>query len=205
MTLSKWLRRAIARIEAATSGYLGQVGWFETRASRRAGDREGRPTPWFTYPAIRLLADRVQPGWRVLEFGAGMGTLWWARHVREAVAVEHDPAWATQVEAQGVARVLRGGAHDAAAYLAPALGTGPYDVVVVDGLHRNECLAAAPGLLGEGGFIVLDDAQRPEYQAAVDALRGRGFRVLELHGPQPVSKHPGCTAVLYRDGNLLGL
>jgi hypothetical protein len=29
--------------------------------------------------------------------------------------------------------------------------------------------------------------------------------MLELHGPQPVSKHPGCTSILYRDGNVLGL
>jgi predicted O-methyltransferase YrrM len=205
MSVRLWFRRLLARIEAATSGYLVQVGWIETRAQRVARDTAGRPTPWFTYPAIRFLDDRVEPAWRVLEFGAGMGTLWWSSRVREVVAVEHDAAWATQVSALCDASVLRADGGNADAYVQPALGSGPYDVVIVDGLHRNECLAAAADLVAATGVIVLDDAQREEYRPGIDALRARGFRMLELHGPQPVSKHPGCTAILYRDGNVLGL
>ncbi|MEO7478181.1 MAG: hypothetical protein ABIT64_03000 [Lysobacteraceae bacterium] len=205
MSMRFWFRRQLARIEAATSGYLVQVGWIETRALRVARDTDGRPTPWFTYPAIRLLDDRVQREWRVLEFGAGMGTLWWNVRVREVVAVEHDDAWAMQVSTQCNARVLRTDGSSADVYVQPALGSGPYDVVIVDGLHRNKCLVAAPGLLSETGVVVLDDAQREEYGPGVTALRALGFRSLELHGPQPVSKHPGCTAILYRDGNVLGL
>jgi predicted O-methyltransferase YrrM len=205
MKLPMWVRRWIARIEAGSSGYLDQVGWIRTRAERVARDVRGEAMPWFTYPALHLLAERVQPGWRVLEFGAGMGTLWWSRHVREVVAIEHDADWADQVARECDARLVRVPAVDAADYLRPTFGTGPYDVVIVDGIFRNECLAAAPDLLGNDGVIVLDDAQREEYRPAVDVLRGRGFKLLELHGPQPVSKHPGCTAFLYRDANVLDL
>jgi precorrin-6B methylase 2 len=203
MSIRLSVRRLLARIEAATSGYLVQVGWIQTRASHVARDAAGRPTPWFTYPAIRLLGDRVHREWRVLEFGAGMGTLWWSDRVREVTAVEHDEAWATQVSAQCNARVLRVDGATAESYVRPARGTGPYDVVIVDGLHRNECLAAAPDLLTPAGVIVLDDAQREEYHTGIEALRTLGFRILELHGPQPVSKHPGCTAIAYRDDNVL--
>jgi hypothetical protein len=205
MSVRVWFRRHLARVEAATSGYLVQVGWIGTRAERIARDAAGRPTPWFTYPAIRFLGDRVQPTWRVLEFGAGMGTLWWSGRVREVVAIEHDDAWATQVSTQCSARLLRADGDSAVAYVQQALGSGPYEIVIVDGLHRNECLAVAPGLLTASGVIVLDDAQREEYGSGIDALRAFGFRMLELHGPQPVSKHPGCTAILYRDSNVLGL
>lgn len=205
MSIRPWFRRNIARIEAATSGYLIQVGWIETRAQRIARDAVGHPIPWFTYPAIRLLDDRVQGAWRVLEFGAGMGTLWWTERVLEVVAVEHDVVWATQVSTQCKARVERTDGNSADAYVRPVLGSGPYDVIIVDGLYRNECLAAAPDLLSAAGVIVLDDAQRKEYGPGVAALRALGFRVLELHGPQPVSKHPGCTAILYRSDNVLGL
>lgn len=205
MSLRLWFRRNIARVEAATSGYLVQVGWIETRAQRVARDDAGRPIPWFTYPAIRLLEERARGSWRVLEFGAGMGTLWWSQRVFEVLAIEHDTAWATHVSAQCEARVSQVDGGSVETYVLPALGSGPYDVVIVDGLHRSECLSAAPGLLTKAGVIILDDAQREEYGPSVHALRGIGFRVLELHGPQPVSKHPGCTAILYRDDNVMGL
>jgi hypothetical protein len=53
--------------------------------------------------------------------------------------------------------------------------------------------------------IVLDDAQREGYTPGIELLRTLGFRAIELHGPQPVSKHAGCTAILYRDDNVMGL
>jgi precorrin-6B methylase 2 len=205
MRVPLWLRRIIARLEAATSGYLVQVGWIETRALRLARDASGQPTPWFTYPAVRFLDDRANENWRVLEFGSGMGTIWWCSRVREVVAIEHDAAWADGISRQCSAKVLRGDGGNADAYVGVALLSAPYDIVIVDGIHRNACLEAAPRLLTESGVIVLDDAQREEYRPAVDALLHAGFRLLELHGPQPVSKHPGCTAFFYRSMNVLGL
>lgn len=205
MTIRSWFWRQLARVEAASNGYLGQVGWFNTRATRLAKDAAGNPIPWFTYPAIRLLEERVRPQWRVLEFGAGMGTQWWCERVKEVVAVEHDSKWANHVSSQCRARVLPAGHLSAADYIRPSIGTGSYAVVIVDGLYRNECIELAPDMLDDSGIIVLDDAQRPEYGVGIDHLRSLGFRVLPLHGPQPVSKHPGCTAIFYRDGNILGL
>jgi precorrin-6B methylase 2 len=205
MRLPVWLRRIIARMEAASSGYLAQVGWIETRALGLARDASGQPTPWFTYPAIRLLGDRVQNSWRVLEFGSGMGTVWWSGRVREVIAVEHDADWATSISDQCSAKVVHVDGSDADSYLAPALAAGTFDLVIIDGIHRETCLAAAPGLLADAGVIVLDDAQREEYRLGMARLLALGFRMLELHGPQPVSKHPGCTAFFYRSNNILGL
>ena len=205
MTMPLVIRNWMARAEAATNGYLQQVGWFVTRSKGRALDPDGNPIPWFTYPAIRLLEQRVRPDWRVLEFGAGMGTLWWSQRVHEVVAIEHDAAWADLIASRSSARVLPGSASDPAGYVDKALACGTFQVVIVDGLFRQECLDAVPGLLAPGGVAILDDAQRPEYTQAVAALRQHGFKALELHGPQPVSKHPGCTALFYRRENVLDL
>lgn len=200
-----WARRMLARYEAATSGYFDAMGWFGTRAARRALDAQGQPIPWFTYPAIALLEPRIDRGWRVLEFGSGMGTLWWSARVAEHVAIEHHAGWADMIAAQSRATVHRVDGATPAAYIAPTRGQDHFDVIIVDGIHRNECLVAAPALLAADGIVILDDAQRPEYTPGIDALRAQGFRVLPLHGPQPVSKHPGCTAILYRPDNVLGL
>ena len=200
-----WGRTLLARYEAATSGYLDAMGWFRTRAARRALDARGAPIPWFTYPAIALLSERIDAGWRVLEFGSGMGTLWWSQRVADHVAIEHDAAWAELIAKQTRATIHRVDGATAAAYVAPVEGQERFDVVIVDGIHRNECLLAARDLVVPDGIVILDDAQRPEYASGVDALRAAGFRILPLHGPQPVSKHAGCTAILYRPDNVLGL
>ena len=200
-----WARKLLARYEAATSGYFDAVGWFTTRITRRALDAQGRPTPWFTYPAHALLESRVQKDWRVLEFGSGMGTLWWSTRVAQHVAIEHDPSWADVIAAQSQAILHRVNGTTTESYLAPIHGMERFDVVIIDGIHRNACLLAAPALLSASGVAILDDAHRPEYTTGLEALRTLGFRVLPLHGPQPVSKHPGCTAILYRPDNVIGL
>lgn len=77
--------------------FLSSTGWRRSTLLQQAVDAHG-PVPWFTYPAIRFLAARVRPGWRVLEYGSGNSTRWWAARVREVVAVEHDPAWAARLQ-----------------------------------------------------------------------------------------------------------
>ena len=199
------VREWLARLELAHAGYFDAIGWFRPRAERRARDADGNAIPWFTYPAIAFLADRVPRGVHVLEFGSGMGTVWWARRADTCIAFEHDAAWAAQVRAQCPAdiRLVDGGSPSG--YLAPLDGLGRFQVVVVDGLHRNECLSASIAHVADDGVVVLDDAQRPEYAPGIDVLRTAGYRTLPFHGPQPVSKHAGCTMIFYRPGNLLGL
>jgi hypothetical protein len=199
------LKTLTARYEIATSGYFDVIGWFHTRSTGRAVDAASQPIPWLTYPAIAFLSERVHRDWRVLEFGAGMGTQWWAKRVGFHVALEHDPVWAERIAKTSSAKVLQTSDLSAKRYLAPAIGYGLFDVVIVDGLFRNECLNAACELVSERGVILLDDAQRADYKPAIDSVLARGFRCLPFHGPQPVSKHAGCTATFYRSENVLGI
>lgn len=205
MSLPRLARSWIARLEAGTSGYLDQIGWIRTRVDRAARDTAGNPIPWFTYPAIAFLSARVRPQWKVLEFGAGMGTIWWSSRVAEAKAIEHDESWANLVARQCTARLDHVTNSSPEEYISPAFGAGPYDVVIVDGIFRRECLGAALDLVTDAGVIILDDAQRPEYQPSILNVRSKGFRSIEFHGPQPVSKHLGCTEIFYRDRNVLNI
>jgi len=205
VSIKALFKKNLARIEAATSGYLKQVGWISTRANGLATDVYGNPIPWFTYPAIQLLDERAKSDWHVLEFGAGMGTLWWSRRVIEVTAIEHSADWVAQLSPHSKAHILLSTDDSSTSYIRPVRESGPYDVVIVDGLYRNECMKSAMELVSPYGVIILDDAQREEYWTGIQMLRDAGYRMLPLHGPQPVSKHPGCTAIFYRDRNVLDL
>lgn len=92
---------AVRRLQ---SQFLQSTGWRRSIELGAAVDNDG-PVPWFTYPAIRYLKRLVRPDWRVLEYGSGNSTRWWAAHVAEVVAVEHDPAWAAALRRDQPANV----------------------------------------------------------------------------------------------------
>jgi len=80
-----------------------------------------------------------------------------------------------------------------------------YDLVVVDGVWRNECLPSALQCLSEHGVLVLDNAERAEYAAGRKMLLERGFRELSFVGMGPINHYEWVTSIFYRDGNCLGI
>lgn len=91
-------------IDRLVADYLITSGWTESVRCGEALDSHG-PVPWFTYSATRYLSIIVQDDYRILEFGAGNSTRWWAERVSKVVSVEHDPNWADAVKERNLANV----------------------------------------------------------------------------------------------------
>ncbi len=81
----------------------------------------------------------------------------------------------------------------------------PFDVVLVDGLDRVDCVHAALPALTSAGVIILDDTHRTEYQTLLAQLRQKGYKTLTLYGPKPISIIEAQTTIIYRSDNVLGL
>src|SRR2546425_5977840 len=56
-----------------------------------------RCLPWISYRAARDLHRLITPDWRILEFGAGMSTIWLAQRAKFVVSIESSPDWYQQV------------------------------------------------------------------------------------------------------------
>ena len=80
-----------------------------------------------------------------------------------------------------------------------------YDVVVIDGRDRVNCLKHALERLTPSGVVLLDDSHRPRYAAAHEHAREAGFRSLRLQGLKPRGREIDETTIFYRDGNCLGI
>ena len=54
-----------------------------------------RPVPWVTEQAIEFLESyfETHENPKVLEFGAGSSTVWFAKRTNQLTSVEHDPKW----------------------------------------------------------------------------------------------------------------
>jgi FkbM family methyltransferase len=89
-------KTASEMLELFIGDYLEGSGWMESVRTRSPLDKEG-PVPWYTYPAIEFLKGIVDSRWKVLEFGCGHSSLWWAARCAYVCAVEHDSAYSQHI------------------------------------------------------------------------------------------------------------
>ena len=189
--------------------YFNSTGLYRSYRENRPVSAAGEALPWFNYPLIRLLEERLHDGLRVFEYGSGYSTLFFARHCGSVHSVEHNADWVALLEAKLPANASLSTCAAGPRYLAAAEeaanAAGPFDLVLVDGLDRELCLPFAARALTPGGVIILDDSHRSAYVAAVEELTTLGFRALRFFGPKPNALIEAQSLLLYRADNVLGL
>lgn len=124
--------------------------------------------PWISPAAIDFLAGILTPDMEVIEHGSGGSTLFMAERVSKVTAYEVDPDWQAIVKQKAPAnvRIISRGTHN-------IRKAKQVDLLFIDGeplKDRCEWLAYAEDFVKPGGWIVLDNANRPEYKAERDAL-----------------------------------
>ena len=156
--------------------------------------------PWWNVAAAqqvdRFLAGRAEA--RVFEYGSGASTVWLARRSREVVSVEHDAGWlaivAPLAERCGNATVLKRDLPGTGYTQAIAEIGGQFDLIVVDGRRRMDCLAAALAHRAPGGIIVVDDTGRSRYRAGIAAS---GLKADRHFGRSYCVPYPDFTTILH--------
>lgn len=189
-------------------GALREDGWFRSFREQASVDAQGLPIPWLTYPAINFLAPRLRPDMALFEFGCGGSTLWWASRVQKVVSCEHDRAWYERIAPKVPANVTlrhieleRGGEYCRAAAQSGEL----FDVLVVDGRDRVNCIHHSLAALKPEGVIIWDNSDRSEYEEGYQALFEKGFKKIAFKGMAPIIGVKNETGVFYRPENCLGI
>jgi hypothetical protein len=174
--------------------------------------------PMMTFDAIEWLGDYLRQEMQVFEYGSGGSTVFFARRVDRLVSVEHDPDWYAWTQGRlgdlgppALTYVLQPpepGAQDGFGSTDPRyrgmhFGSyvraidpypdGAFDLVSVDGRARAACVDRAVGKVKGGGFLLLDNSDRDEYAAAMEALTP--FRRIDFRGLAPYSTDLGQTSV----------
>lgn len=169
-------------------------GLGRTLESKIPEAADGSPLPWYTYPAIEYCNQINAEGCNIFEFGSGNSSLYWARKGAKVWCVEHDAEWH--------ATMARKSAHLQALMLqeekdgyAAAIGaTGEtFDIVIVDGMWRNESADAALPYLREGGLIILDNSDW--YHDTAEFLRSKGFFQVDFNGFGPCNPYCWTTSL----------
>lgn len=186
--------------------YLAHNGWFKSFRSGKSIDISGRALPWFVYSAISFMEERLPGDATVFEYGSGEGTAWWADKAGLVHSVEHNLKWKEKLEPElpGHVRILYrelGNGYESAVNQ----GGIRYDVIILDGRNRDNCILFAVKNLSERGVIIFDDSNWKKYQETIGFIRTKGFRQMPFRGLSPIEFRQCETSVFYRDGNLLGI
>ena len=192
-------------------GYIWEAGFLRSFRTKRPLSVKGEDIPWLTYPFIDFIGERLQPSFRLFEFGAGASTRYYARHVASVDTVEHNSKWVpklTEEEKKKIQVYIR--PPDQASYTNILSEINKeYHIIVVDAIEftqghaRLACLKSAINHLTEDGVIILDDTEDPIYQKSKLFIKEKGFRHIDFYGPKALVYTGSCTTIYYRPGNCL--
>lgn len=135
--------------------------------------------PLWAPGAADMIADfiRAQSGRaRVLEFGSGGSTRFLLDLGAEVVAVEHHKGWAEAVleaaDQQGLKDrlTLLHREQPYSGVVAEFEKDTSFDILLVDGRDRMDCLRGALPFVRPGGLVLVDDSQRTRYWPAFQIL-----------------------------------
>jgi len=136
-------------------------------------------TPWLVPVAIdylRLKMIRIIElggSLKVIETGSGGSTLFFAEFADQLLSFEHSRKWFNLVdkELEGYDRTRIELRFDPDY---PAKGLryidSDYDIALIDGRGRVKSIASVVSRIKDGGYLILDNAERPRYKIAVKAL-----------------------------------
>jgi predicted O-methyltransferase YrrM len=129
-----------------------------------------QPRPWLSDDATAYLESILTPEMNVIEHGSGGSTLWFAARVTSVTAYEQDSDWYREVKARAPQNVtVKIGEF-------PPYDDNLFDLLLIDGepvQDRGEWITSAPFIVKPCGWVVLDNANRPEYVIEREWLRGK--------------------------------
>ncbi|WP_337873064.1 hypothetical protein [Ignavibacterium sp.] len=190
-------------------GYLSDEGWFSSLNSGESVDKFGEPIPWFTYPAIDFLKERLNKNMTVFEYGSGSSTLFFANRVKEIISFETDRSWFEKVKSKlppNASIILFDENNSAISYpkvIDPL--NKKFDIIIVDAIERNEVLLNSINYLKEDGVVILDNSDRDEYRNTMDELKKFHFKRIDFWGIQAAYLNKTCTTIFYKSENCLGI
>ena len=189
-------------------GYLVDTGWIKSFLHKEPLDKDGKPIPWLVYPAISFLRKRLNADMSLFEYGCGNSTIYFSQAVKKVVSAEHSRQWFEKIKArvENNAEVIFSELDENGKYCRTIKTTGVrYNIIIIDGEDRVNCIKNCLENLTEDGVIILDDSDRNEYDSGIKFLVQKGFKRLDFWGISAGFMNYKATTIFYRGLNCLNI
>ncbi len=185
--------------------YLETSGWLNSLHLGKPVNQEAKPIPWYTYPAIEFIENKINTNFRVFEYGSGNSSLWWSERVTQVISMESDANWFEYIKKNMPSNVELYLIEDDLEY-ASAINQYEdhyFDVIIIDGINRNQCAEFALSKIKDQGFIIFDNTDDHRYAEGVKKLLESGFIRIDFYGMIPSYLYKNCTSIFFKDIKLL--
>jgi len=172
--------------------------------------------PWITFKAERFLRKILRKDMIVFEYGSGSSTLYFSRRVARIFSIEHHREWFEHIQQILSEQSIKNAdcrliepetltENQPNVYLSSssldknksfesyvksidAFPDEYFDIVVVDGRSRTNCIAHAKTKIKQGGYMVVDNSERAYYFDGNDFLSNKKeWEALHFIGSVPYS------------------
>lgn len=171
-------------------------------------NKDGKPIPWMNFPVVKFLEERLNDDLIVFEFGSGYSTYFYAKKVMAVTSVEYDEDWLHLIKSdmpENVNLIYKEKDIDGDYCRVIGITNKQYDVVIIDGRDRVNCVKQSIPALSSKGIILLDDSHRERYKEGIEFAKQLGFRALEIEGLKATGSVINRSTILYRTDNCLGI
>jgi hypothetical protein len=205
MLMGKLKRFQLLR-QVLSDGYLFDKGFLISKLSGSPINHNGEPIPWLTYPLVDFLIPRLTNELSLLEYGAGNSTLFFSKYLKKITSIEHNYEWIQILKNKIPSNCeIITSADERNEYISHKEIKGDYDIILIDGLFRNDCAINAPKYLNSSGIIIFDDSNRIDYLKGFTFLKENNYKKLDFWGLSPGSIRNNCTSIFYLEENCLGI
>lgn len=195
-------------LQLALASSLKESGWFKSFITKTSLDKKGNPIPWLTYSFINFLTPRLQNSFTVLEFGTGNSTLWFSKKVKSIIAIEHNLDWYNfmlrRIPSNVAIQFVDMNSFQSYGMILEKT-TDKFDIIINDGIFRNEIAKTCHNSLTENGVIIFDNLQVDDYREGVEYLLNLGFKKIDFIGMLPIVGYDNTTSIFYRPNNCLNI
>ncbi|AMW30543.1 hypothetical protein [Arthrospira platensis] len=182
------------------TNYLDVSGWLNSLFQGKPVNAENQPIPWYTYPAIEFLEDKINSDSLVFEFGGGQSTLWWSNRVKQVISIESDEGWFNQIYQPMPENVQLNLESDEQKYADFILQYPDkyFDIIIVDGINRNLCLENSLRKIKENGLLIFDNIDDHRYDSSIKLLASEGYKKIDFWGLIPGYIYKNCTSLFFK-------
>jgi len=206
-----WVYDSIRRFGTAILGpliYAFGSGYVRSSLKRAAVTKTGEPIPWYTYPSIDFLKVRDFKKRNILEFGGGQSTLWWAKRAEKVITLEGDQDWYFYLKNKcpknvELHHVIQQSRHESVKSVNRVLNSNKYtsfDVIIIDGLYRENMIPISMQLLSIDGIIICDDSENYSFH---ELFKDTGLMRVDFFGNVPGVILPHTTSIYFKPSSFV--
>lgn len=204
-----YLLRHLQKLSTRKKAYLVETGYINSIKNSEPVNKDGDPIPWMNYSFIDFLEPRINSSMKVFEYGSGYSTLYLSDKVHSITSIEFDKSWFEKMkgnlnEKDNCEVIYRPDPENYNVAI-KEFNENYFDVIIVDGRDRKECVKHIIPYLSDGGVVILDDSWKSKFDEVFELFKKNGFKELSFTGLKAGGLIVEQTTVFYRNNNVLGI